>query len=122
MTRTTILTIPNPELPEGLNAATQAIEALATTVAEARTLVEGGAILELVGLDDRVERLCSATASLRDRAALPALIRLTTDLDALEAALKQSHHAWHHRSGRLEPVTAPRRAAEAYGAVTNRPK
>ena len=103
--------IPNPDLPIEREAIAQAIEALTVSLGTARLQAEAGAFVDLSGLDQRVQALCTAIAHLDDEAGRSLLARLTAlahALDALEQPLK--------RRGRV----APTRAADAYRSTADR--
>jgi hypothetical protein len=103
--------IPNPDLPVEREAVAQAIEALTASLSTARLQAEAGVLIDLSGLDRRVQTLCAAVARLDDEAGRSLLARLTAlahALDALEQLLKRRDRV------------APTRAADAYRSTADR--
>lgn len=88
----------------------------ATLVGTAKSLIADGGVVDLAGLDARVQTICEALPSLPspDREALkPALIALMDGLGGLAEAVKAQHAAL---AERLSAVSRGGRAMGAYGA------
>ncbi|MBI3452164.1 MAG: hypothetical protein HY057_04900 [Rhodospirillales bacterium] len=69
------------------------IDAVTATVIAARRWIDGGNMLDLSGLDNRVDALCRATAILtppEGKAFMPALGDLAQALDDLAASLQNA--------------------------------
>jgi len=115
MTATTTVTLPDPDKPANEDAIGRDIEALGAALGDARVRAEGGDLVDLAGLDDRVAALCDAVGRLDGaaaRALLPRLVALTEGLDALGTTLKRAHEQAARR-----PAAPPRRLAGAYGGA-----
>ena len=94
---------------------TRLLEA-ATLVGTAKVLIADGSVVDLNGLDARVERICDALPSLppTERDALkPALIALMDGLGGLAEAVKAQHATL---ADKLSAVAQGGRALGAYGA------
>lgn len=100
------------EVTHGIAAVTAVLEA-------AREQADGGARVDLAGLDARVAELCAAASTLpppQARAQLAALERMLAALDGLTGALtRQRDTLAAAAEGRNDPHTARQRAAAAYG-------
>lgn len=94
---------------------TRLLEA-ATLVGTAKSLIAEGSVVDLNGLDARVERICAELPSLppSERDALkPALIALMDGLGGLAEAVRSQHGAL---AEKLSAVAQGSRALGAYGA------
>ena len=88
----------------------------ATMVGTAKSLIADGGVVDLAGLDARVQDICKAIPKLPadDRDELkPALIALMDGLGGLAETVRAQHAAL---AEKLSIVTQGRRAAGAYGA------
>ena len=88
----------------------------ATLVGTAKSLIAEGGVVDLAGLDSRVQGICQALPDLPgpDREALkPALIALMDGLGGLAEAVKTQHAAL---AEKLSAVSRGSRALGAYGA------
>lgn len=88
----------------------------ATMVGTARSLIADGGVVDLAGLDARVQHICQVIPTLPpdDRDSLkPALIALMDGLGGLAETVKVQHAAL---AEKLSTVTQGRRVAGAYGA------
>jgi len=88
----------------------------ATMVGTAKTLIADGGVVDLAGLDARVQEICKTIPELpaSDRDGLkPALIALMDGLGGLAETVKAQHAAL---AEKLSTVSQGRRAVGAYGA------
>lgn len=95
-------------------AARRAMAAVAEAIADARIQIDGGAFIDLRGLDQSVAAICNALVGF-DRAIgqplLPTLVELAAGLEAMSATLARQHNT---ATGTAEHGRR-QRAAEAYG-------
>jgi hypothetical protein len=99
-----------------LAAALRTLEAAITT---ARQAVAGAALVDLTGLEEEVERLCTACAAVPAEARADVAFRLAAIIGALDA-LAADLVADREESRRIAEDLARRRAAGAYGRPQER--
>jgi|GEM_PF-6602772 len=100
----------------------QALDRLDEELAAAQRALESGQMVNLTGLDPRMERLCAAVLDARPsaRSLLPQLGRLISRLDGLETLLRLRHQAARCLAEASVPsgedhASALKRANRAYG-------
>ncbi|NNG02755.1 MAG: hypothetical protein HKM95_01465 [Inquilinus sp.] len=70
------------------------LQEVASAVSLARTKVEAGQLIDIAGLESRVDELCQATLALEREVAQPlkpSLLSLVDDLNRLSEGLKKQH-------------------------------
>lgn len=107
-----------PSAPSAPLATAQAVEAAlgeaSAAIDAARTLLRQGALVDLQGLEDHVERACSAIPGLEpdERQRLkPSMVSLIDALNTLTEDLGRQHK---EISGTLQGLTSRRQAISAY--------
>ena len=92
----------------------------AVAVDAAGTLIGQGQIIDLIGLERHVDRICAAITELspaRCAGLKPALIMLIDGLNSLTRKLSDQHA---NVAGQLQGLSSRRKATSAYGSETTK--
>ena len=110
--------IANPDLPAEVGAIIAAVEEMAAAADGIGARLESGETVFIEGLDSRMRAVHAAVENCEEEDASP---RLMPSLRILADSLERMEKALKAHKPRPVPTTAPRKAAEAYGAAPKPP-